>query len=1356
MLKRNRKRKLEREEQTMVDWEQENFFPDTIRNEMESMWEIPQIFHFLHLAREALNIPHLSMYEMERMLLIPRASKQLANIMTSLLSSPVTKAKLRKIPPMPYEFWTNILAYKMKTWFKVYEGKRRDAVKVLETIGVEPEFWNIFPDAPLLNGKDFEELSFRQKVWLLKTVCDTVMHTRKTVQEEVTKQPWEDQFETLLGTDRYGTRYIYFPQFLKTDLRVYRHSLDNTILSTVKPMKTEGKSHPDNKLANQVDVMWNKTKQRKRKARWSNGLPPKSKKKVNKYGRKDLNDCECISDSARDSLINEDTNLSSTSTCSNNNNSNSNNNNINLDIINGKRSRSLSKCSEMSVESDKLQCKNFKSTSGYDTSSSMGTVSDRRSSQKMFKGFSSGSKDKCNINIISNILSDLKADEIVENKMDKAGESVSSGGVLGMDSPSQQYLESIDQYIDKRESLNNSSKTDDEKLHEIVSVKCLDIGNQNSSDFHITTTSKSDDEKLNEIKGITERTKECLAVEDTKKEVIKQNGHREGDGSNNLVEKVPVKGSSSKNDEIDSEDDKDLSLSELRSRLQKEAMEEDFSMDEESEKEYNLRDTKNMNTDVWKKKVQNFNEMLSDLSVSNFQLIADSVSSFRDLISTMSQKCGDLTADTKGDNESAHPCELKLLRKMTELLTSLEEMESVLHDSTKKARGKLQKEWTNFKEGVEDQDSSGEGLGSNWWVLGSQGCPLPTPGDATIQTLPQPTLSSAGPKKTTNKDYNEESVNIAEPSKIEHEECKERQGTDPDDESHNYNSEKNEEQGNQATGDEKEEISEEEEQQNRRVLRARGISSYTEQFYSDDEIEEKELEEWADVEAVYAAPSTQIGSSIAHFAAKTKQSDDRTNEEDSDQDWILPSSRKRKNKRPSANRRLKSFQQKLQSIKVDELQEAAESVTVAPSVDKEKDQVKSQEISVSQPKNLEELASCPPPMNDSTESSENITVHDPKETVPSAETTCKIENIESVHSELDIKDEGPIYDYPPHHLNNSYPPSINPNYVMVKTESNTMNYYVMQSNMVPPQTLIHPPGSLVSNVVPSMPPGYYMQGGQNYIIQNPQSGYVPAQAFQPQGPQMLTPQQFVGQPGYLPYMMTAAQPQRGYMTSNPQLLNQGIPQNPSNMMPSNQPMLNRPPQIRYPPLRQTHPHPNGAVIRSNMPIRGNSPRAGFPRAKMMQQQRGMPVKTQKLRKQNVVAENPGQKTTSLIVLSDSDDEIEMIITEKTGPEADMNRTKTVPRRNQVQKNPTVTSDMSVSKPKSAIPPQIMQRMSQGGISITPVKPAQPVQNASTQLVVVVNETGSHYALALPNGSKLILTPEQVAQIRASNGGKLIL
>lgn len=48
-----------------------------------------------------------------------------------LSSSPsVTKAKLQRVPPMPYEFWSNILKYKLKSWFKVYQTKHQDPVKV--------------------------------------------------------------------------------------------------------------------------------------------------------------------------------------------------------------------------------------------------------------------------------------------------------------------------------------------------------------------------------------------------------------------------------------------------------------------------------------------------------------------------------------------------------------------------------------------------------------------------------------------------------------------------------------------------------------------------------------------------------------------------------------------------------------------------------------------------------------------------------------------------------------------------------------------------------------------------------------------------------------------------------------------------------------------------------------------------------------------------------------------------------------------------------------------------------------------------------------------------------------------------
>lgn len=91
------------------------------------------------------------------------------------------------------------------------------------------------------------------------------------------------------------------------------------------------------------------------------------------------------------------------------------------------------------------------------------------------------------------------------------------------------------------------------------------------------------------------------------------------------------------------------------------------------------------------------------------------------------------------------------------------------------------------------------------------------------------------------------------------------------------------------------------EQQTRRVLRARGISSYTEQFSTDDESDEDKLEEWSNIEAVYAASGTQTDTSSSHINSKIRHQSDTDEwseeEEDSDQDWILPGSRKRKNKR---------------------------------------------------------------------------------------------------------------------------------------------------------------------------------------------------------------------------------------------------------------------------------------------------------------------------------------------------------------------------------------------------------------------------------------------------------------------------
>lgn len=454
----------------------------------------------------------------------------------------------------------------------------------------------------------------------------------------------------------------------------------------------------------------------------------------------------------------------------------------------------------------------------------------------------------------------------------------------------------------------------------------------------------------------------------------------------------------------------------------------------------------------------------------------------------------------------------------------------------------------------------------------------------------------------------------------------------------------------------------------------------------------------------------------------------------------------------AANRRLKSFQHKLQSIKVDALQDAAESKLTPPhKISNEKESPKIKEIQICKPKISTD--SEPSNSNSTIENQEAVVANNSKEPVLFTGVNCKVENVASVHSELDIKDEGPIYDSAPS-IDSSY--TVNSNYVMLKTEPNPMNYYVMQPNSatVVPQNAIVQSGPIVSSIIPPMQQSYYVQGAQNYIIQNPQSNFIPSHPFQPQGPQMIAPQQFINHSSYVPYVVTT-QPQSQYITTtNQQIISQNIPQNPTFPVHSNSTPVIKPSQNRYPAPKQNYSHLNGAVTKSNTPVRGNTAR---PRVvKNVQRTPNASVRMLKPRKSSTPPINTGQKTTSLIVLSDSDDEIEMIITEKTSPETEAEKAKTIPKKNTVQtrQKPTVTSDVTVMK--SRIPPQILQRMNQGGISITPVKSTPPAQNTNTQLVVVVNETGSHYALALPNGSKLILTPEQVAQIRASNGGKLIL
>jgi len=383
-----------------------------------------------------------------------------------------------------------------------------------------------------------------------------------------------------------------------------------------------------------------------------------------------------------------------------------------------------------------------------------------------------------------------------------------------------------------------------------------------------------------------------------------------------------------------------------------------------------------------------------------------------------------------------------------------------------------------------------------------------------------------------------------------------------------------------------------------------------------------------------------------------------------------------------------------------------------------------------------------------------------------SETICKIESVNSVHSELNIEADV-IFE------TNSTARYQQNNYNSTNTQQ---DYYYMVNpgiapNVIPQETPImqQTSNAFVQTIVsPQLQQNHYVQSvaQPNYVIQTPNFLPVVQQQqsiFSQQSPQLITTiQPYINNANYIP--TATVQSQIKYVVASGSMPN---PQNP--VFCTSRPLDKYKQNNRQP--RKEKISTLDAFSRTSSPILNHAFQQRAPNSKPLTKKRAPQAISTKRKVQAANAEktpqtpateNSGQKTMSLIMLSDSDDEIEMIITEKTNTNVEKKtsseRTTLASQRNiaQLKQKPTVMSDIAIDSTKSVIPPQIIQRMSQGGISITPIKNTPPPSNGNTQLVVVVNETGSHYALALPNGSKLILTPEQVAQIRASNGGKLIL
>ncbi len=122
-----RLRREEKERQRCL-WAERMMNPQ-VKAQMRMMWEIPQIGHFLHLARGALHIGEIAQYELEHMFLMPEASALLATLMTSLLSSPNQRVKLAESPPTPYAVWSARVGSRVAEWYRTYNREGRQFVK---------------------------------------------------------------------------------------------------------------------------------------------------------------------------------------------------------------------------------------------------------------------------------------------------------------------------------------------------------------------------------------------------------------------------------------------------------------------------------------------------------------------------------------------------------------------------------------------------------------------------------------------------------------------------------------------------------------------------------------------------------------------------------------------------------------------------------------------------------------------------------------------------------------------------------------------------------------------------------------------------------------------------------------------------------------------------------------------------------------------------------------------------------------------------------------------------------------------------------------------------------------------------
>lgn len=266
-------------EQEVIDWEK-MLMKEPHETHMRAMWELPQIGHFIFLTLKTLNIYEVPQYELERMLLMPRASRTLAMLLTSLLSSPQQRQKLSEKPYMPYKVWARKLAHKTLLWYRCYYRENRDAQKVFDQMGIEPQFWLVCGPTNPFDRQLFHEMTYHQRVWLLKSLCDFLLNNHKTVQEVIAEQTEADQREYYLGQDRDGNDYLHFPQFCGQDLRIYRRArVPSPEVEVQTEEVVEGSILPLEKIKEHRKMMRKYRQKYEEEAEWEGARGKKRKRK---------------------------------------------------------------------------------------------------------------------------------------------------------------------------------------------------------------------------------------------------------------------------------------------------------------------------------------------------------------------------------------------------------------------------------------------------------------------------------------------------------------------------------------------------------------------------------------------------------------------------------------------------------------------------------------------------------------------------------------------------------------------------------------------------------------------------------------------------------------------------------------------------------------------------------------------------------------------------------------------------------------------------------------------------------------------------------------------------------------------